>query len=46
LHKLDTLAGALLEADELLAHGDISPTAHEMTWWQVYNQTPSANAAA
>jgi hypothetical protein len=46
LHKLDTLAGALLEADELLARGDISPTAHEMTWWQVYNQTASANVAA
>jgi hypothetical protein len=46
LHKLDTLAGALLEADELLTRGDISPTAHEMTWWRVYDQMGPANIAA
>jgi len=45
LHKLDTLAGALLEADELLARGDISPTAHEMAWWRVYNQMAPASPA-
>jgi len=46
LHKLDTLACALLEADEMLARGEISPTAHEITWWRVYDQTASANVAA
>jgi hypothetical protein len=46
LHKLDTLAGALLEADELLAHGEISPAAHEMTWWRVYDQMGPAAVAA
>lgn len=37
-HKLERLAGALLEADELLARGEISATTHEMTWWRVYEQ--------
>jgi hypothetical protein len=37
-HKLEGLAGALLEADELLARGEISATTHEMTWWRVYQQ--------
>jgi hypothetical protein len=46
LHKLDTLAGALLEADELLARGEIPVTTHEMTWWRVYNQMDPANVAA
>lgn len=46
LHKLDSLAGALLEADELLARGEISPTAHEMTWWRVYDQTGQTSVAA
>lgn len=45
-HKLDNLACALLEADELLTRGEISPTAHELTWWRVYNQMDPANAAA
>jgi len=43
LHKLDSLAGALLEADELLARGEISATAHEMTWWRVYDQMAPAS---
>jgi hypothetical protein len=46
LHKLDSLAGALLEADELLARGEIPVTTHEMTWWRVYNQMDPANVAA
>jgi hypothetical protein len=46
LHKLDTLACALLEADDLLARGEISPTAHEMTWWRVYDQTGQTSIAA
>jgi hypothetical protein len=32
------LAGVLLQADDLLARGAISPTTHEMTWWQVYDR--------
>jgi hypothetical protein len=46
LHKLDSLACTLLEADELLARGEISPTVHEMTWWRVYNQTGQTSVAA
>ena len=46
LHKLDTLACALLEADDLLARGEISPAAHEMTWWRVYDQTGQTIVAA
>jgi hypothetical protein len=45
-HRLENLAGALLEADELLARGEISPTAHEMIWWQVYNRMAPASVAA
>ena len=37
-HKLENLAGALLEADERLRRGEISATVHEMTWWRVYDQ--------
>ena len=37
-HKVENLAGALMEADELLARGEISATTHEMTWWRVYDQ--------
>jgi hypothetical protein len=44
-HKLDNLAGALVEADELLARGEISATAHEMTWWRVYDQMGPASPA-
>ena len=42
-HKLDNLAGALVDADELLARGEMSPTAHEMVWWRVYDQMPPAS---
>jgi hypothetical protein len=41
--KLERLAAALLEADELLARGEISATAHEMTWWRVYDQMGPAS---
>ena len=44
-HKLENLAGALMEADELLARGEISATAHEMTWWRVYDQMGPASPA-
>ena len=41
--RLEGLAATLLEADELLASGDISAIQHEMAWWQVYEQmSPSA----
>jgi hypothetical protein len=46
VHKVDTLAGAMLEADELLARGDITPAAHELMWWQVYEQMAPARVAA
>jgi hypothetical protein len=46
LHKLDMLAGALLEADEMLARGEISPSAHEMTWWRVYDQADQTSVTA
>jgi hypothetical protein len=35
--QIETFAGALTEADERLARGEISATAHEMTWWRVYD---------
>src|SRR4029450_4520725 len=37
-HRLENLAGTLMEADERLARGEISPTTHEMTWWRVDDQ--------
>ena len=45
-HKLENLAGTLLEADELLLRGDISATTHEMTWWRVYDQMGQTSVAA
>ena len=44
-HKLENLAGALIEADEQLARGEISATTHEMTWWRVYDQMGPASPA-
>jgi len=44
-HQLDSLACTLIEADELLARGEISPAAHEMTWWRVYDQMPPASTS-
>ena len=42
--KLEDFAGALLDADESLARGEITVTDHEMTWWRVYDQMGSASA--
>jgi hypothetical protein len=42
--KLEDLAGALPEADESLARGEITATGHEMTWWRVYDQMDPASA--
>jgi hypothetical protein len=44
-NKVENLAGALMEADELLASGEISVTAHEMTWWRVYDLMGPASPA-
>jgi hypothetical protein len=44
--RLEALAGTLMEADELLAAGAISATAHEMTWWRVYEQMAPSSVAA
>ena len=44
-HKVENLAGVLMEADELLARREISATTHEMTWWRVYEQMGPAAAA-
>jgi len=45
-HKLENLAGTLLEADELLARGEITPAAHEAIWWRVYDQMSETHVAA
>jgi hypothetical protein len=36
--RLENMASALLEADDRLARGLISPADHEMVWWRVYQQ--------
>jgi hypothetical protein len=36
--RLEDLAGTLMNADERLAAGQISPAEHEMVWWRVYDQ--------
>jgi hypothetical protein len=36
--RLENLAGTLVNADECLAAGRISPAEHEMVWWRVYDQ--------
>jgi hypothetical protein len=36
--KLEDLAASLVDADERLARGQISASAHEMAWWRVYDQ--------
>jgi hypothetical protein len=43
---LQSLAVTLLEADERLARGEISATAHEMQWWRVYDQMASGHSPA
>src|ERR1044072_5235143 len=32
--RLENLAGVLMEADELLARGELSESAHELVWWR------------
>ena len=44
-NKVEKLAGALMEADELLARGEITVTAHEMMWWRVYDLMGPASPA-
>jgi hypothetical protein len=44
--KLETLAGTLLEADERVKRGALSPAEHEMTWWQVYDQMESGRTTS
>jgi hypothetical protein len=44
-HKIENLAGTLMEADELLARGEISATTHELTWWRVYDLMGPASPA-
>jgi hypothetical protein len=36
--KLEALAGVLIEADERLVRGQLTPAEHELTWWRVYDQ--------
>ena len=42
--RLEALAETLIEADERLAGGHISPIQHEMVWWQVYEQMSPSSA--
>jgi hypothetical protein len=42
--RLEHLAETLMEADERLAGGHISPIQHEMVWWQVYDQMSPSSA--
>jgi hypothetical protein len=42
--KVEELAATLMDADERLARGEISATAHEMTWWRVYDQMGASPA--
>lgn len=35
--RIAELAAVLLDADDRLAHGDISVVQHELVWWQVYD---------
>ena len=43
--RLESLAGALLAADESLLRGEITVADHEMTWWRVYDQMDPASSA-
>jgi hypothetical protein len=43
--KLETLARALIDADERLVRGQLSAAEHEMTWWRVYDQMDSGHSA-
>ncbi|MDV3129032.1 hypothetical protein M1247_29290 [Mycobacterium sp. 21AC1] len=41
--KLLDLAATLLEADDQLARGELSPVDHEVIWWRVYDQLQGAH---
>ena len=41
--RLENLAGVLMEADELLARGELSESAHELVWWRVYDRMGPAS---
>jgi hypothetical protein len=43
--RLESLAAILLEADDRLEQGLISPSQHELAWWRVY-RTMAPDAAA
>jgi hypothetical protein len=44
--KLETLAAALVDADERRAAGHLSAAEHELQWWRVYDQMQSGHTAA
>jgi hypothetical protein len=44
--RLEDLAVMLMNADERLAAGQISPAEHEMIWWRIYDQLDSGRSAA
>src|SRR4051812_3212103 len=41
--RLQNLAGVLMAADELLARGELSESAHELVWWRVYDRMGPAS---
>jgi hypothetical protein len=43
--QLKGLAACLLEADDCLSDGRLSPTEHEMIWWHVYDKIAPARTA-
>ena len=44
--RLVTLAAEVLEADQRLERGDITPAAHEAVWWSVYDRLPARSVSA
>jgi hypothetical protein len=43
--RLEDLAGTLVNADERLAAGEITPAEHEMVWWRVYDRMDFGRSA-
>jgi hypothetical protein len=43
--RLGKMASTLIDADERLERGQISPADHELTWWRVYDGIESNRAA-
>jgi hypothetical protein len=43
--RLGKMASILIDADERLERGQISPTDHELMWWRVYDEIESNRAA-